>query len=92
MRSGKVFSVFIMEFLICGIVSLIVAVPIAYFIITGLMEFMKGYIGGAVTVLASDFMVGVIFGIVFVLVLSLIFAVIQFFKVQRQNIVSVIAE
>lgn len=92
MRSGKVFFVFIMEFLICGIGSLIIAVPLSYLMITGLMEFMKGYIGGAVTVFAGDFMVGVLFGIVFVLVLSLVFAVIQFFKVQKQNIVSVIAE
>ncbi|MGN0536362.1 MAG: ABC transporter permease [Acutalibacteraceae bacterium] len=92
MRSGKVFSVFIMEFLICGIVSLIVTVPISYFMITELMNFMQGYIGGAVTIFAGDFMVGVMFGIVFVLVLSLIFTVIQFFKVQKQNIVSVIAE
>lgn len=92
MDSGKVFSVFIMEFLICGIGTLIVAVPIAYSIITGLMMFMQDYIGGAVTVSISNFIVGVLFGIIFVLLLSLLFAIIQFFKAKRQNIISVIDE
>ena len=92
MKNSKIFTVFISEFAVCGAVSFIVSIPVSYFILTGLADFLNGLVGGTISISLNDFAVGLIFGFVFVFSVSLIFALIQLIKTRKHQIASMISE
>lgn len=92
MKNSRIFSVFIYEFVICGVISFIISIPVSYFMLTGLADFLNGIVGGTINISSDDFIVGLIFGFVFVFSVSLIFAFIQLLRARKYSIVSVISE
>lgn len=92
MKNCKIFTVFMSEFAVCGILSFVVSIPVSYFMITGLADFLNGLVGGTINISSDDFIVGLIFGFAFVFSISLIFALIQLIKSRKYHIVSVVSE